>query len=94
MKITLCRKAHFNAAHKVYNKNWSQKENIKVQNNVANRPETGTVAKAAVAHYADYVGYEGVAAVVEELTKWGGGASAAGLFTVNGVLLGRSGVLE
>ena len=30
MKITLCRKAHFNAAHKVYNKNWSQKENSKV----------------------------------------------------------------
>ena len=30
MKITLCRKAHFNAAHKIYNKNWSKKENIKV----------------------------------------------------------------
>lgn len=27
MKITVCRKAHFNAAHKLYNKNWSKEKN-------------------------------------------------------------------
>lgn len=30
MKISICRKAHFNAAHKLYNKKWSKKENIKI----------------------------------------------------------------
>tara|TARA_B100001175_G_C19136484_1_gene461483 strand:- start:65 stop:472 length:408 start_codon:yes stop_codon:yes gene_type:complete len=30
MKITVCRKAHFNAAHKLFNKKWSKNENIKV----------------------------------------------------------------
>jgi 6-pyruvoyltetrahydropterin/6-carboxytetrahydropterin synthase len=30
MKITVCRKTHFNAAHKLYNKNWSKQKNIKV----------------------------------------------------------------
>ena len=30
MKITVSRKAHFNAAHKIYNKKWSKKENIKI----------------------------------------------------------------
>ena len=30
MKITVCRKAHFNAAHKLFNKKWSENENIKV----------------------------------------------------------------
>tara|TARA_B100000945_G_C20100169_1_gene465495 strand:+ start:115 stop:522 length:408 start_codon:yes stop_codon:yes gene_type:complete len=30
MKITVCRKAHFNAAHKLHNKNWSKEENAKV----------------------------------------------------------------
>ena len=30
MKITVCRKAHFNAAHKLHNKNWSKEENTKV----------------------------------------------------------------
>tara|TARA_B100001996_G_scaffold331770_1_gene280587 strand:+ start:766 stop:1173 length:408 start_codon:yes stop_codon:yes gene_type:complete len=29
MKITVCRKAHFNAAHKLYNKNWSKEKNKK-----------------------------------------------------------------
>ncbi len=28
MKITVCRKAHFNAAHKLYNKNWSKEKNM------------------------------------------------------------------
>ena len=30
MKTTVCRKAHFNAAHKLHNKNWSKEENTKV----------------------------------------------------------------
>jgi 6-pyruvoyltetrahydropterin/6-carboxytetrahydropterin synthase len=30
MKITVSRKAHFNAAHKICNKKWSKKENIKI----------------------------------------------------------------
>ena len=30
MKITVCRKAHFNAAHKLHNKNRSKEENTKV----------------------------------------------------------------
>ena len=30
MKITVCRKAHFNAAHKLHNKNWSKEKNINV----------------------------------------------------------------
>ena len=30
MKTTVCRKAHFNAAHKLYNKNWSKEKNINV----------------------------------------------------------------
>ena len=30
MKITVCRKAHFNAAYKLFNKKWSKNENIKV----------------------------------------------------------------
>ena len=30
MKVSICRKAHFNAAHKLYNKKWSKKENIKI----------------------------------------------------------------
>tara|TARA_X000000368_G_C22748384_1_gene587219 strand:- start:91 stop:498 length:408 start_codon:yes stop_codon:yes gene_type:complete len=30
MKITVCRKAHFNAAHKLFNKKWSKNENNKV----------------------------------------------------------------
>lgn len=30
MKITVCRKAHFNAAHKLFNNKWSKNENIKV----------------------------------------------------------------
>ncbi len=30
MKITVCRKTHFNAAHKLYNKSWSKQKNIKV----------------------------------------------------------------
>ena len=28
MKTTVCRKAHFNAAHKLHNKNWSKEKNI------------------------------------------------------------------
>ena len=27
MKVTICRKAHFNAAHKLHNKNWSSERN-------------------------------------------------------------------
>jgi 6-pyruvoyltetrahydropterin/6-carboxytetrahydropterin synthase len=27
MKITVCRKAHFNACHRVHNKNWSDEKN-------------------------------------------------------------------
>tara|TARA_A200000113_G_scaffold188690_1_gene176523 strand:+ start:21 stop:428 length:408 start_codon:yes stop_codon:yes gene_type:complete len=27
MKVTICRKAHFNAAHKLHNKNWSSARN-------------------------------------------------------------------
>ena len=30
MKITICRKAHFNAAHKLYNKNWSKEKNTEI----------------------------------------------------------------
>ena len=30
MKVTICRKAHFNAAHKLYNKNWSNERNRKI----------------------------------------------------------------
>ena len=30
MKVTICRKAHFNAAHKLYNKNWSNERNREV----------------------------------------------------------------
>ena len=30
MKTTVGRKAHFNAAHKLYNKNWSKEKNINV----------------------------------------------------------------
>ena len=30
MKTTVCRKAHFNAAHKLYNENWSKEKNINV----------------------------------------------------------------
>ncbi len=30
MKITICRKAHFNAAHKLYNKNWSKEKNREI----------------------------------------------------------------
>ena len=30
MKTTVCRKAHFNAAHKLHNENWSKENNINV----------------------------------------------------------------
>ena len=30
MKITICRKAHFNAAHKLFNKNWSKEKNSEI----------------------------------------------------------------
>ncbi len=30
MKVTICRKSHFNAAHKLYNKNWSNERNREV----------------------------------------------------------------
>jgi 6-pyruvoyltetrahydropterin/6-carboxytetrahydropterin synthase len=30
MKITICRKSHFNSAHKLYNKTWSKEKNLKV----------------------------------------------------------------
>ena len=30
MKTTVCRKAHFNAAHKLHNENWSKEKNINV----------------------------------------------------------------
>ena len=30
MKVTVSRRAHFNAAHKLFNKKWSKNENIKV----------------------------------------------------------------
>ncbi|NKI33311.1 6-pyruvoyl trahydropterin synthase family protein [Croceivirga thetidis] len=30
MIATICRKAHFNAAHRLYNPNWSQDKNIEV----------------------------------------------------------------
>ena len=30
MKITICRKSHFNSAHKLYNKTWSKDKNLKV----------------------------------------------------------------
>ena len=30
MKITVCRKSHFNAAHKLVNQNWSNDKNLKV----------------------------------------------------------------
>ena len=30
MKTTVCRKAHFNAAHKLQNENWSKEKNINV----------------------------------------------------------------
>ena len=30
MKITICRKSHFNAAHKLYNPIWSKQKNLDV----------------------------------------------------------------
>ena len=30
MKITICRKSHFNSAHKLYNNTWSKEKNLKV----------------------------------------------------------------
>ena len=30
MKITICRKSHFNSAHKLYNKTWSKEKNLEV----------------------------------------------------------------
>ena len=30
MKITICRRSHFNAAHKLYNKSWSKEKNLEV----------------------------------------------------------------
>jgi hypothetical protein len=30
MKITICRKSHFNAAHKLYNPIWSKEKNLDV----------------------------------------------------------------
>ena len=30
MKITICRKAHLNAPHKLYNKNWSNEKNSEI----------------------------------------------------------------
>jgi 6-pyruvoyltetrahydropterin/6-carboxytetrahydropterin synthase len=30
MKITICRKSHFNAAHKLYNQIWSKEKNLDV----------------------------------------------------------------
>ena len=30
MKIPICRKSHFNSAHKLYNKTWSKEKNLKV----------------------------------------------------------------
>lgn len=30
MKVTVNRKAHFNAAHRLYNKNWSEEQNFEI----------------------------------------------------------------
>ena len=30
MKVTICRRAHFNAAHKLYNKSWSREKNREI----------------------------------------------------------------
>ena len=30
MKVSICRKGHFNAAHRLYNNNWSKEKNKKV----------------------------------------------------------------
>ena len=30
MKVTICRRAHFNAAHKLYNKSWSRERNREI----------------------------------------------------------------
>ena len=30
MRVTICRKGHFNAAHRLYNNNWSKEKNKKV----------------------------------------------------------------
>mgnify|MGYP005821223483 CR=1 FL=1 len=30
MKVTVSRKAHFNAAHRLYNPNWNEEKNIKI----------------------------------------------------------------
>lgn len=30
MKVTICRRAHFNAAHKLYNKSWSRERNMEI----------------------------------------------------------------
>tara|TARA_B100001113_G_scaffold188136_1_gene154011 strand:- start:1852 stop:2259 length:408 start_codon:yes stop_codon:yes gene_type:complete len=30
MKVSICRKGHFNAAHRLYNKNWSKEKNKKI----------------------------------------------------------------
>ena len=37
MKITICRKAHFNAAHKLYNPGLSNEENFKYLENVVTK---------------------------------------------------------
>lgn len=30
MRVTVCRNAHFNAAHRIYNKDWDEKKNLEV----------------------------------------------------------------
>lgn len=36
MKVTIHRKAHFNAAHRLYNKNWSDEKNAEIFGKCAN----------------------------------------------------------
>ena len=37
MKVSVCRKAHFNAAHRLFNKKWSDEKNFKVFGKCSNK---------------------------------------------------------
>ena len=45
MKITVCRKAHFNSAHKLANQNWTKEKNLKVSDNSRIKASLPTVKK-------------------------------------------------
>lgn len=37
MQVTVSRKAHFNAAHRLYNKNWSDEQNVEIFGKCSNK---------------------------------------------------------